>query len=454
MRKIARGVLVFLATFHVFAQTQGRGSSFVMNLDYARFRNDASSGYLEIYYLFYCGQLSFQLDGARLKGAIVLNTEVINQQTGERVVKERVVLPVVIQDTSVATRTKSVVRQSGHLIANGKYVLHVVAYDSAKPVMSDSISLSVDIIEFAGTPAMSDLELCSSIRASQDKTDPFYKNAHEVVANPTLVFGRDYPVIYVYTEFYDVDTSKVYALEYAVVDDAGNVVKKTNRSRRYAVPNAVDVGTMNALSFRSGRYSLRLNMKDAQSGKSTEVEKRFYVNNPSIAQGPAKSLSQPLESGIEALTPEETDREFLQVKYLATEPEMYLFDQLKDPQGKRKFLHDFWKRIEAGSEDQPPRRRADYLRNVAIANERFSYLSKQGWQTDRGRVLAVYGPPDQIERHPSEGETKPFEIWNYYQIENGVQFIFVDWTGFGDYQLVHSTKRGEVKDEEWGRYLH
>ena len=45
------------------------------------------------------------------------------------------------------------------------------------------------------------------------------------------------------------------------------------------------------------------------------------------------------------------------------------------------------------------------------------------------------------------------EIWHYYAIENGVDFVFVDRTGFGEYQLVHSTKRGELRDDDWQRFL-
>lgn len=88
-----------------------------------------------------------------------------------------------------------------------------------------------------------------------------------------------------------------------------------------------------------------------------------------------------------------------------------------------------------------------------MATERYSNYTRKGWRTDRGRVFILYGKPDEVERHPSEGVIKPYEIWYYYQIENGVQFVFVDKNGFSDYELVHSTKRGEFTDEGWERYL-
>ena len=123
--------------------------------------------------------------------------------------------------------------------------------------------------------------------------------------------------------------------------------------------------------------------------------------------------------------------------------------QLKFPEAKRKFLQDFWARTEAGSGFGPSPMRSEFLRRVSLANERYSRLRKEGWRTDRGRVLIVYGEPDQIQRYPSEVQSKPYQIWLYFQIEGGVEFVFVDKTGFGDYELVHSTKRGELRDDDW-----
>jgi hypothetical protein len=97
--------------------------------------------------------------------------------------------------------------------------------------------------------------------------------------------------------------------------------------------------------------------------------------------------------------------------------------------------------------------RTAYLQRVTAANQRFHALSRQGWNTDRGRVFIMYGEPDEIERYPSSVDIKPYEVWHYYSIENGVEFDFVERSGFGDYILVNSTKRGELRDDQWQRYL-
>ena len=105
-----------------------------------------------------------------------------------------------------------------------------------------------------------------------------------------------------------------------------------------------------------------------------------------------------------------------------------------------------------GKEAQPARSRSEYLQRIAAADQLFSAFKKGGWRTDRGRVFVLYGKPDEFERHPSNA-AKPYEIWHYYRIENGVQFVFVEKSGFGDYELVHSTKRGELEDPGWMRFI-
>jgi hypothetical protein len=62
------------------------------------------------------------------------------------------------------------------------------------------------------------------------------------------------------------------------------------------------------------------------------------------------------------------------------------------------------------------------------------------------------GKPDEIERHPFESETKAYEIWHYTALpgEGPCDFVFIDLSNDGgNYALVHSTKRGELRDDNW-----
>ncbi|HEX9615291.1 MAG TPA: GWxTD domain-containing protein, partial [Bacteroidota bacterium] len=84
----------------------------------------------------------------------------------------------------------------------------------------------------------------------------------------------------------------------------------------------------------------------------------------------------------------------------------------------------------------------EYYHRVEYANKNFGHYM-DGWKTDRGMIYIRFGSPDNVERHPFDMNTKPYEIWYYYELER--QFVFVDETGFGDYRLRYPTT------DLWGR---
>jgi len=145
--------------------------------------------------------------------------------------------------------------------------------------------------------------------------------------------------------------------------------------------------------------------------------------------------------------------EFRKTQYIATDQEIKTFSQVTSVEGRKEFLGRFWSEIESGRLGREPMKRSEYLGRVSVANQRYRVMGKDGWRTDRGRVYILYGEPDEVERHPSDQTSKPYESWRFYAIENGVEFVFVDRSGFSDYILVHSTKRGELRDESWQRFL-
>jgi len=86
---------------------------------------------------------------------------------------------------------------------------------------------------------------------------------------------------------------------------------------------------------------------------------------------------------------------------------------------------------------------------MTYVNSQFSIGLKRGWQTDRGRILITYGPPDQYVRDPFERGMKPHEEWHYHNLQGGVVFVFADLNGFQDYRLIHSTHQSELQNYNW-----
>ncbi|MEJ2617438.1 MAG: GWxTD domain-containing protein, partial [Ignavibacteriaceae bacterium] len=132
-------------------------------------------------------------------------------------------------------------------------------------------------------------------------------------------------------------------------------------------------------------------------------------------------------------TATDIDEAIEQLVYIASPSEIDFINDGKTKDEKIKRFREFWKKKDPVPSTEENEVFNEYYRRVATANANFSHYVK-GWKTDRGMVLIILGNPNNIERHPFEVDSKPYEVWDYYQLNQS--FVFVDETGFGDYRLV------------------
>ncbi len=139
------------------------------------------------------------------------------------------------------------------------------------------------------------------------------------------------------------------------------------------------------------------------------------------------------------------------VKYIISREERKSFVELATPEERENFIESFWIRRDPTPDSIENEFREEHYRRIAYANERYA-SGQPGWRMDRGRIYIAYGPPDEVESHPSGGSynrpfdegggttsTYPFEIWRYRYIENigtNVMLEFVDTSGSGEYRLT------------------
>jgi GWxTD domain-containing protein len=100
---------------------------------------------------------------------------------------------------------------------------------------------------------------------------------------------------------------------------------------------------------------------------------------------------------------------------------------------QKEFFTETWKKIDPTPHTENNELMNEYYYRVHVANQRFSG-HREGWRSDRGMVYIIYGEPDAIEEHNMEIDSKPYVIWYYYSVNRS--FLFVDNTGFGDFQLT------------------
>jgi GWxTD domain-containing protein len=122
-----------------------------------------------------------------------------------------------------------------------------------------------------------------------------------------------------------------------------------------------------------------------------------------------------------------------QMIYIASKDELDYINKAKTKEEKERRFLKYWKDKDPSPNTHRNELMIEYYNRIKIANERYSHYV-EGWKTDMGMVYIIYGNPSNIERHPFESDTRPYEIWEYYDVRR--RFIFIDDTGFGDYRLT------------------
>lgn len=127
------------------------------------------------------------------------------------------------------------------------------------------------------------------------------------------------------------------------------------------------------------------------------------------------------------------DKAIEQLVYIAKPEELkYIKSSTDETEKERRFL-EFWRKRDPTPNTLKNELMEEYYARVKYANEHFGHYI-EGWKTDMGMVYIIFGPPSSVDRHPFDIDSKPYEIWYYYEINR--RFIFVDESGFGDYRLI------------------
>jgi GWxTD domain-containing protein len=82
----------------------------------------------------------------------------------------------------------------------------------------------------------------------------------------------------------------------------------------------------------------------------------------------------------------------------------------------------------------------EFYQRVQEANRKFSTRNREGWETDRGRIYLLYGPPTTIENGRYTSQSNPYLVWKY---ANGQKFVFIDKNRNGEFTLMDTTHNQE-----------
>lgn len=171
----------------------------------------------------------------------------------------------------------------------------------------------------------------------------------------------------------------------------------------------------------------------------TELEVGSYrlaVDVESLDGRPLASVFRRVEVAWSGLYDhiENIDQAIAQLEYIAKKRDLKFIESAPNGVERQQRFTQFWERRDPTPGTSRNERMEEYYYRIAAANRQYSASIMDGWKTDRGFVLVRFGEPDHVQHKPYSFGYEPYEVWVYERI--GRQFIFVDETGFGDYQLL------------------
>lgn len=287
---------------------------------------------------------------------------------------------------------------------------------------------------------LSQIEFCSNI--STDLTvAKFIKNHLMVYPNPSEIFDINKPIVFFYAEIYNMvynpdEPESEYGLTFIILDANGDTVKVYPEDiKKKAGSTSVIASYLNVRKLKTGKYQLTIKIKDFSTGQIVSVSKEFKVEE------------------LARITVKDAELFRKMVTYTANPRDLEIFDKL-NLIGKQTFIQNYWKQRDPTPDTPENEFRQLFIQRWNFVNTRYvnESLSEEGWQTDRGRIYLLHGPPSDVERYLGDPQKKDYEIWLYEGGNYGLKkFIFADVYMRGKYYLIHSESpdQQEVYNPNW-----
>ena len=186
-------------------------------------------------------------------------------------------------------------------------------------------------------------------------------------------------------------------------------------------------------SLEKGKNQVNYVLKDRSLNLGTYALKIDIINQNTKQEASVTGSFVSRWSGVpENVT--NLDQAINELVYIASQDELDYIKSAPNRAEEIKRFAEFWKKKDPAPNDEENQAFDEYYNRISYANDHFSHYM-EGWKTDMGMVYIVLGKPDNVEHHPFDPDSKPYEVWEYYDLNQSIYFM--DYTGFGDYRLMN-----------------
>ena len=305
---------------------------------------------------------------------------------------------------------KKVMLNNYYDLSPGKYVLKFKLND-LNSNKSTTQQINIELKEFQSKKlAMSDIIFIQN--------NPMYKDSLRSPRDFIIKANNNFPApkgpIYIYFDFYTKQLNSEIEIDYRLKNKKGKTEIDTTVKKIIDSHLTGHYLTISKESLSGNKYTCIITVKDKDYKVTNEAGLSFFwIKIPQTDNDLSLALKQ--------------------MTYILPADSLDKYEEA-DPEEQKRFFISFWSKMDPNPHTEVNELMEEYFRRVNYADHKFKVMNSPGWRTDRGRILIKFGDPDEIERHPFEVDSVPYEIWRYYTLQR--IFVFVDQTGFGDYRIA------------------
>ncbi|MBN1302043.1 MAG: GWxTD domain-containing protein [Melioribacteraceae bacterium] len=397
-------------------------------LDHASFQGNTDNNHVEFYLMLFADQLKTSESAYGTQAVVDINF-LITDLSGNVVDESQWSTEAAI-NTDSDMRTQVIYDEWSIQLLPGQYAVELNVSDRYSSsigrircnVMIHSLSISES--------CLSDIKFINGIKREEGG-----RIIH--TPNPSRRYGLLNPTLQFYYEIYSsglLDGESVipeYTIEgigngYSQALQGSSIVFK---EKTVGLIQNIDVKNLN-----SGSYNLTVSITN-ENLPNGKVSRAFEILQADYFQTMIMLTDQEFEA-LESI-----------LSVVATESQKSLYEDLSH-KGKMQFLVNYFIRDDAVAVRSQNQNLVELLKRYNYAKENFGNQQLDGWSTDMGRVLIMYGFPDEIDRQRFSQDSKPYETW-IYRDERELYYVFGDINNNGGFVLLHSNKEGEIYNPSW-----
>jgi GWxTD domain-containing protein len=460
MSKEAMKKILLIIAILIFSQANNAyAKKIFMSIDMAQF-NRGDKTVVEFYYSFPDTALSFKYkDSGKYIGEMCFNVEFYDNV--HLVTSEKWIFPIEIEKYD-GTYKQNFFGQKEFALESGQYKVKIHVNDNKDSTTNAEIEYPYPVKKYDNSKInLSEIELVSILEnkdeALRNWNKMFEKPGYFVIPNPSAIYYETPGNLLYYSELYNAKkfSPDGVIIYYKIMNAAGAEKLRFPMKKKSSTDGMLLVGEIPLDQLSTGVYYFDITAvypPDKPTDSVTVSKKFFFSNRFKKAEQTANFIENLTfeKSEFATFAPKRVKDEIEQAAIIATESERKSMNNLNTDEAKQRFLFKFWTQRDPDTTTTLNEARAEFLKNVEYANIHFKFGKlKDGWKTDRGKILLKYGKPDQINYKNMVEMTNSYDEWVYESLFGGCRFYFVDDGGYGNYKYVHSTAPGERYNPNW-----